>query len=660
MASYVLVVESNTALARRINETLSEANYLLSTETELTWARRTLDVRAPDAIILDTSLSDGSGFALANEVRQNPSTARIPIFFIASTHRGASHQAEAQRRFAPAEYLPTPLDTDRLLARLLETVPPGEPPEVAAVPNYPSAAAADPAQKREKRAVETTARHFAAGEPELRGSLARQPFARVLQRVYAARMSGALLLARNKVKKIVNFDKGYPVSVRSNMLSECLGQILLEQRLISAETLAGSLREMKETRKHQGEVLVAMGALSPYNLSRALMLQMEAKLLEIFSWSSGDFMFKKEMSRQEAPMRLERTPAALILEGIRRHYDAERIHSVLEPLSGNYLVPNPDPRRRLQDITSDANERRFIDGLDGTVKLEEALASSPISIDRARLLLVAMSEAGMIAASHAPPRGQKDETRRTPRPVDPGGKGMPPTGERSRDELVALLAVMRAQSHFQVLGVERDATPAEIADAYQALARDFHPDLFRLRSDEVRDAARQIFERLEKAFEILRDNSSRRKYLAELERTPLPAPAKAEAAAGSESAATAAERVYFTGVSHLRARRYPQAAEAFGQATALAPKQASYRSALGWALYRQAPADTRAVAAGLAELRGAVECEPANPWVRISLGRFYAETGLPDDAIREFEAALGMSPGLADIEEEIRRLKGET
>jgi len=140
----------------------------------------------------------------------------------------------------------------------------------------------------------------------------------------------------------------------------------------------------------------------------------------------------------------------------------------------------------------------------------------------------------------------------------------------------------------------------------------------------------------------------------------VPAPSDAEPAAASESAATAAERVYFTGVSHLRARRYQQAAEAFRQATTLAPKQASYRSALGWALYRQAPADTHAVAAGLAELRKAVDCEPANPWVRISLGRFYAETGLPDDAIREFEAALGMSPGLADIEEEIRRLKGET
>jgi hypothetical protein len=52
--------------------------------------------------------------------------------------------------------------------------------------------------------------------------------------------------------------------------------------------------------------------------------------------------------------------------------------------------------------------------------------------------------------------------------------------------------------------------------------------------------------------------------------------------------------------------------------------------------------------------------EPGNPWVRISLGRFFAETGYPDDAIAEFEVALKLNPGLADIEEEIRRLRGQT
>ncbi len=657
MASYVLVVESNPTLARRISETLGEAHYSLSTEAELSWARRTLAVRSPDAIILDTTLSDGSGFALADEVRRNPSTARTPIFFVASSHRGASHRAEAQRRFAPAEYLPTPLDVDRLLARMLQTVPPSELPVAPIIPNYPGVS--DPEQRKEKRSVEVTAKHFSEGDSGLHGSLARQPFARVLQRIYSARLSGALLLARGETKKIVNFEEGYPVSVRSNQLNECLGQILMEQHLITPEVLEESLRKMKEARKHQGEVLVAMGALSPFNLSRALMLQMESKLLEVFSWTSGDFMFKKGLPRQDVAMRLERTPAALILEGIRRHYDAERIHRVLEPLSGKVLTPHPDPRHRLQDITADANERRFIEGLDGSVKLEAALASSPIPIDRARLLLVAMVEAGMLSPAQGSGRVQKEEVRRTPRPLETNTTS-PIVVERSREELVALLAVMRVQSHFEVLGLEREATAAEIHDAYNTLARDFHPDLFRLRSEDVREAAQQVFERLGKAHEVLRDASSRRKYLAELEKGAAAGGRDDESPQDGEATSTAAERVYFTGVSHLRARRYQQAAEAFRQATTLAPKQASYRSALGWALYRQSPADTRSVTAGLTELRRAIEIEPTNPWVRISLGRFYVETGSPDDAIREFETALGMSPGLSDIEEEIRRLKGET
>ena len=35
-----------------------------------------------------------------------------------------------------------------------------------------------------------------------------------------------------------------------------------------------------------------MGALSPFNLERALVEQVEAKLFEVFSWSDGKFMFK--------------------------------------------------------------------------------------------------------------------------------------------------------------------------------------------------------------------------------------------------------------------------------------------------------------------------------------------------------------------------------
>ena len=654
MPPYLLVIESDPELQQRIGDTLRQAQYELSAETDAAWAKRSLSVRPPDGVILDTQLSDGSGFVVAEELRKDPDTKTVPIFFVASRYRGAIHQAEARRRFAPAEYLPAPLDLDTLLATVLELVPPTDPGAVPdPVADYPSGPLTDAAQRRERKVVEATARELSSIDPDLRGSLAYQPFARILQRVYADRLTGALLLLRDTVKKIVYFVEGYPVSVRSNILGECLGQILLQQKLISRQTLEESLQRMKADKKHQGTVLVEMGALSPYNLTRALVAQMEAKFYEIFSWRTGDFAFKEGKGAPDEPVHLERAPAALILEGVRRHYDQERVRSVLAAFAGQYVAPSRDALRRLQDITADPSERRFIESLDGSLRLEAALSASPVPTQRARLLLVAMSEAGMIE----PSRSKRSPEEKRPSQVD-----MPAfTEQKGREELGAVYETMRNQTHFQVLGVGTDASAGDVDAAYEELAREYHPDQFRSRPDDVRAVAMKIFDRLGEAQVVLRDTGRRRKYQAQLERERT-ALEEADSAPflQRESSGDAAEQVYFAGVEHLRARRYREAVQAFRQAASLSPGQASYRGALGWALFRQAPADLDAIEAGLTELRRAVQMEPSNPWVRISLGRFFAETGYPDDAISEFEVALKLNPGLADIEEEIRRLRGQT
>src|SRR3954471_4971784 len=177
MPPYLLVVESDPELQRRIGDTLREASYELSTETEGAWAKRSLLIRPPDGVVLDTSLSDGSGFAVADAIRKDPDTEAIPIFFVASRQRGAMHRTEARRRYAPAEYLLTPLDLDTLLARVLETLPPRDPVAPSSIPFYPGGRIAARAQRRERREVEATARQLSgrgAGGP--RGTLAREPF----------------------------------------------------------------------------------------------------------------------------------------------------------------------------------------------------------------------------------------------------------------------------------------------------------------------------------------------------------------------------------------------------------------------------------------------------------------------------------------------------
>jgi DNA-binding response OmpR family regulator/tetratricopeptide (TPR) repeat protein len=697
VAGYVLIVESDPELQRRIGDALREGSYELASEAEGKWAQRSIAVRAPDAVVLDTQLSDGDGFRLAEELRRDPDTRAAPIFFIASAHRGASHRAEARRRFAPAEYLETPLDTNSLLALLLQALPPGtgtgdaaanppraHAPDVAQLVAALDGVLTDPVQQRERRNVERAAKSIAGEKLELQGTLKRVPFARLLRRLYASKASGTLLLLRDTAKKdatkkIVAFEGGYPVSVKSNVLAECLGQILVSRKLITEKALTDSIARMKTERRQQGQILVEMGALSPYNLQRALVEQVETKLLEVFAWPDGKYMFKEsDVSLEDTSpgqsLRLERPPAALIFEGIRRHYDEARQKAILDAYVRQAVELNPDPVLRLQDVTTDPIELAYINSIDGSESLSEILARAPIAEREARLLLVALSETGMI--THA--EGPSARRRGAPSPAAPSAS--PPSGvvaavapaqnsgALSGGQLSMVAETVRTQDYFWTLGIERDASPADVDRAYDAHARSFHPDRYRASPDEDRNLAQEIFDRLGEAHRTLRDAGRRRSYLARLDRgvdhevtervTDMAGFIDASPAPTVSSASNAAARaLYEAGVEHLRARRHHEAVEAFRQAARLVPNEAEYRASLGWALFREAPADARAGRAALAELRRAVQLDARNRRGAEYLAQIYAQTGQPELAIQELERLLELDPTASDAAEELRRLR---
>ena len=672
MAGYVLIVERDAELQQRIGAALREAGYELAAETEAAWAKRSIAVRRPDAVILGTRLGDGDGFGLAEELRRDLETRTVPIVFIASSHRGASHRAEARRRFAPAEYLTTPLDARLIAPRLvalaeLAAAPPVD--DEVTPPPMPvtKESLRDPAQQRERRDVERTAKTLVEdpAEAAFAGTLKRTPLARVLQRLYATRATGSLLLLRDNTKKIVLLAEGYPVSVRSNLLGECLGQILLEKKLINGEALAASVARMQKEKRQQGQILIEMGALSPYNLQRALVDQLEAKLLEIFAWPEGKFMFKAGEGAAAGATRLERSPAALILEGIRRHYDEARQKTVLGRYAGQYVALSADPMLRLQEMTADPTEQAFIHDLDGSRQLEAILAHAKVPTPKARLLLVALSEAGMIQPREATSRRRVAVLpTAAPAPAAPAPERQPaPLGS---GELSMMLQMARTQDHFWALGVGRDTATAEIDRAYEALARSFHADRYRLASDDDRRMAQEIFDCLAEAHRVLLDPARRRAYMAKIGRQddapPAPprdlsaAPVAVPVRATSGSPGGAAQSLYEVGLEHLRARRHHEAVEVLRQAARLIPNEADYRAALGWALFRQAPADARAARAAIAELRRATQIDERHRTAAQHLAEIYAQTGQPEAAIAELERLLALEPEAVELADELRRL----
>lgn len=66
---------------------------------------------------------------------------------------------------------------------------------------------------------------------------------------------------------------------------------------------------------------------------------------------------------------------------------------------------------------------------------------------------------------------------------------------------------MAFKDYYEILGVDRNATDAEIKKAYRKLARQYHPDI-----NPGNKAAEARFKEINEAYEVLSDNEKRAKY----------------------------------------------------------------------------------------------------------------------------------------------------
>ena len=206
-----------------------------------------------------------------------------------------------------------------------------------------------------------------------RGDLAHSGVAPLYTKILRKRLNGALYLWRERVRKIVFFANGCPVSVRSNLVYECLGSLLTRENILTEEQAQLTLDRAQAEGRRQGEVAIEMGLLDESLLRHMLRLQLRERILDTFGWSQAQFQIVEgEQGSQVSPLSRQET-MELVLEGVLEYAPLEPILEAVEKSLPNQLKLNL-PAAELVDYGLEDRHRAILEEMEEGSSLLELVA----------------------------------------------------------------------------------------------------------------------------------------------------------------------------------------------------------------------------------------------------------------------------------------------
>ncbi|MBW2359729.1 MAG: response regulator [Deltaproteobacteria bacterium] len=614
MGFSILCVDADRNLCQVMAKALEAVGHTVETEHDGERALALIAEEAPDLVLLDLFLPGRDGFSVLEAVRKLPGPAQATPVLLLS---GCSVTPEYQQRAA------------RLAAAALLTKP---------VPLAELTACVS-RELGTSKSLESVAQRgaFAAVRSEFSGELERFSFAALLHHLHGSRATGVLHLQAGRKRKWVQLRDGYPVGVRSNLLGETLGNLLERRGRVSAAVVRES-RERLGDGQLQGEMLVAMEVLSEEELSAVLREQADAKLHEIFEWSSGRFRFEFGGQLHRASGMVRRSPANIILGGVRSRMSLERIDSWLEAQRHLLLARAEEPFYRFQEVELEPEYRCLVEGLGSGRALEEFLSAD----EGTRRTLFGLLRAGLLDVHAAG----------SPRPEPTPASAEATTGlerEVQRADLAAMVERFANESAFEILDVPEDVGAKELQAAYERMSARTHPDRVSSHGAAVRRLAAETFAHVERAYERLRDPELRQRYISEhrsLQRVDR------EQAAGRR--AHLAEQHFQQGKGAVEQRQHQNALAHFGKALELFPEEGEYHAYYAWALHLCHPDDVTMTEEAIEHCKRGMKLASDREKPYLFMGRLCKVTGRAGVAERMFTRAVQIQPDCVEALRELR------
>lgn len=310
------------------------------------------------------------------------------------------------------------------------------------------------------------------------GDLAQVPLAAVLIEALTQRASGVLTVEHDGGASRVFLRHGVAVGAQSFTGFKPLGQALLAAGLIDVDALGSSLAEMAASGRPQGEVLVAMGAVSREQVDRALSEQQAVYLREIAGLASGRFAFDAAAPVPAWTDGIRIAPLQAIVDALERPQAAPLVIAALQPVAAGSIALASGYGQLEPAFGWSGAEAALVERLRSLVSLEAFFTEPGVGPERARAILAALLLLGLASGrgAGAPvetipglvveladlagvPVDADEERREPPAPdaappaASPAGAGAPPAGRRGDPEEARRRRQRLLQRAMQNMGV---------------------------------------------------------------------------------------------------------------------------------------------------------------------------------------------------------------
>jgi len=454
--------------------------------------------------------------------------------------------------------------------------------------------------------------------------------------------TGTVVLEKDGATKKIYFNNGDIIFASSSLNEDRLAEFLVRTGKITTEQRDTLAETVRTSGKQEGAVLIERGIVRPADLVDQVNLQVKQIILDLFSWRNGSYQFNEGSLPQTEIIPLSMTTASMIMEGIGA-LDWQVIRKVLPPPE-TVLRPAAVPSRlfRIADLAPE--QKNIYAMINGNRTIEELCSLSVVGDFNTYKAIYALLAIRMVEPGAATAEDARMSARDTARAASGDNGGQEEAGKAapvSRTALQEAYAALDKQDHYQILGVDKTITPAELKKAYFGLAKRYHPDRhFESDMADLKTVLETLFTRIHHAYETLSNDFKRNEYdriqVQGMQKAPEVVKARSEKL---EKRATAAKQ-FETGMTAFKVGNFWGAEESFKWACQFDPENSKYFHYRGISLSRIPRRSHEAEE----HLRRAIELDPEVSSYHMELGNLYLKGGLKSRALQHFEQALELDP----------------